>query len=324
MAFLTDDELPRDPAQRRQQVLAGLARLFGSRAKSPRAYFETDWSSDGWSAGCVSPLPRKILSRFGPACGRRLTASIGRGRRRPRSGADTWRVPCARENASPPRSWRHSVEMLDKSLQCGSMACSVWISSAIKLQRSTSAPAKLISPDACPILVRPSILEDERNGFKGHAAREQIYLGEVDLDRSYFANYTIRRRCEEHRMRVISKARLKDFWESPGREDADGPLRAWYTHVNSKRFSWQTWRDVKASFAKASIVGDCVVFNIGGNKYRLISRIRYATQKVFVLKVMTHGEYDDGTWKHECGCFEVPASPNKKKAPPTHGPRGGK
>ena len=66
MAFLTEDELPRDQSQRRHQVLAGLARLFGSRAKSPLAYFETDWSRDGWSTGCVSPLPRNILSRFGP------------------------------------------------------------------------------------------------------------------------------------------------------------------------------------------------------------------------------------------------------------------
>ena len=67
MAFLTEDDVPRDPIQRRHRVLAGLARLFGSRAKSPLAYFETDWSADGWSTGCVSPLPRNILSRFGPA-----------------------------------------------------------------------------------------------------------------------------------------------------------------------------------------------------------------------------------------------------------------
>ena len=40
-------------------------------------------------------------------------------------------------------------------------------------------------------------------------------------------------------MRVISKARLKEFWEFPGHEDAEGPLRAWYTHVNSKTVSWQ-------------------------------------------------------------------------------------
>ena len=114
-------------------------------------------------------------------------------------------------------------------------------------------------------------------------------------------------------MRVISKSRLKQFWEQPGHEDAEGPLRAWYTHVNNRTVSWQTWGDVKASFASASIIGDCVVFNIGGNKYRLINRIRYVTQKVFVLMVMTHSEYDEDKWKGECGCFEPP--PPAKTAP---------
>ena len=120
-------------------------------------------------------------------------------------------------------------------------------------------------------------------------------------------------------MRVISKARLKQFWESPGREDTEGPLRAWYTHVNSRTVSWQSWGDVKASFAHASIVRDCVVFNIGGNKYRLIARIRYATQKVFVLKVMTHGEYDQGNWKEECGCFEPPPRQTARTRRPPSG-----
>ena len=124
-------------------------------------------------------------------------------------------------------------------------------------------------------------------------------------------------------MRVISKARLTQFWELPSHEDSEGPLRAWYTHVNSKSVSWQAWGDVKASFARASIVGDCIVFNIGGNKYRLICRIRYATQKVFVLKVMTHREYDEDKWKDECGCFE-PLSPpkNAKTAETKRPPRG--
>ena len=110
-------------------------------------------------------------------------------------------------------------------------------------------------------------------------------------------------------MRVITKARLKQFWETPGHEDAEGPLRAWYTQVNSRTVSWQSWGDVKASFGNASIVGDCVVFNIGGNKYRLICRIRYATQKVFILKIMTHREYDEGKWKDECGCLKPPPPP---------------
>jgi mRNA interferase HigB len=119
------------------------------------------------------------------------------------------------------------------------------------------------------------------------------------------------------RMRVISKARLRQLWSAPGNADAKGPLRAWHTHVNSKRVSWQTWGDVKAAFGHASLVGDCVVVNIGGNKYRLIARIRYMNQKVFVLKVMAHREYDEGNWKRECECFEHPPPMRKKKAAQT-------
>ena len=107
-------------------------------------------------------------------------------------------------------------------------------------------------------------------------------------------------------MRVISKARLRQFWELPGQEDAEGPLRAWYTHVDKKSVSWRSWADVKADFASVSIVGNCVVFNIGGNKYRLVTRVLYPSQKVFVLKVMTHAEYDGDKWKEECGCYQPP------------------
>lgn len=107
-------------------------------------------------------------------------------------------------------------------------------------------------------------------------------------------------------MRVISKSRLRQFWGLLKGKGAEGPLRAWYTHVNSKTVSWHVWGDVKADFGTASIVGDCVVFNIGGNKFRLVTRILYASQKVFILKVMTHKEYDENKWQAECGCFESP------------------
>jgi mRNA interferase HigB len=118
-------------------------------------------------------------------------------------------------------------------------------------------------------------------------------------------------------MRVISKARLKRFWESPAHRNAEGPLTAWHTYVANKSVCWHSWADVKAQFANASSVGNCVVFNIGGNKYRLVVRILYVSQKVFVLKVMTHKEYDNDKWKADCGCF-VPPPPRKKstdKAP---------
>ena len=83
-------------------------------------------------------------------------------------------------------------------------------------------------------------------------------------------------------------------------------MRAWYTHVNNRTVAWHSWGDVKADFGSASLVGNCVVFNIGGNKYRLVTRILYPSQKVFVLKVMTHEEYDEDKWKDECGCFQPP------------------
>jgi mRNA interferase HigB len=128
----------------------------------------------------------------------------------------------------------------------------------------------------------------------------------AEIAGSRFANYNSVEAVPVHRMRVISKSRLKRFWESPGCQDAEGPLRAWYTHVSSKTISWSNWSDVKRSFATASIVGNCTVFNIGGNKYRLIARILFPSRKVFVLAVLTHAEYDENRWPEACHCFDPP------------------
>lgn len=117
-------------------------------------------------------------------------------------------------------------------------------------------------------------------------------------------------------MRVITKSRLKRFWDEPDFGDSEGPLRAWYTHVSKRTVEWRTWGDVKTEFGSASLVGNCVVFNIGGNKYRLVTRILYRSQKVFILRVMTHSEYDDAKWKEDCGCFaSPPARPSSTRKP---------
>lgn len=126
-------------------------------------------------------------------------------------------------------------------------------------------------------------------------------------------------------MRVISKARLRQFWKTSGNEDSEGPLRAWHTHVSHRSVAWQSWADVKAFFGTASLVGNCVVFNVGGNKYRLVTRILFSSQKVFILRVMTHAEYDDERWKVDCGCFEPPprkAIPNNPPSPARRKKRG--
>ncbi len=118
-------------------------------------------------------------------------------------------------------------------------------------------------------------------------------------------------------MRVISRTRLRKFWDHPGHMDAEGPMRAWYTHVSNRTVCWHAWAEVKVDFASASIVGNCVVFNIGGNKYRLVTRILYSSQKVFVLKAVTHKEYDREHWKDECGCFEAPPTRTTRRMNPS-------
>jgi mRNA interferase HigB len=91
-------------------------------------------------------------------------------------------------------------------------------------------------------------------------------------------------------MRIISKAALRDFWGT--HPDAEQPLRAW--HSEAKSAAWKTPVDVKDKYRSASILGDNrVVFNIGGNKYRLVVKINYSFQIIYVRFVGTHKEYDD-------------------------------
>jgi mRNA interferase HigB len=101
-------------------------------------------------------------------------------------------------------------------------------------------------------------------------------------------------------MRVISKRRLREFWLK--HSDARAPLVGWHRVVNDKHLTWNDFHDSKATYGNASLVGDCVVFNIAGNKFRLIAKINYLTHNVFVRAVLTHAEYDEGRWKADCGC----------------------
>jgi mRNA interferase HigB len=89
-------------------------------------------------------------------------------------------------------------------------------------------------------------------------------------------------------VRVIAKSALRAFWQRFA--DAEGPLLAWFREVEKEH--WRSPADVKQKYRHASIVGDRVVFNIKGNRYRLVVRINYALEVVFVRFVGTHEEYD--------------------------------
>jgi mRNA interferase HigB len=92
-------------------------------------------------------------------------------------------------------------------------------------------------------------------------------------------------------MRIIAVGALRDFWSRPGRRDAEQPLRAW-VHV-VKAADWSTPADVKQMFRSADILGgDRVVFNIGGNKYRLVAAVHYRGKRVYIRFVGTHKDYD--------------------------------
>lgn len=95
------------------------------------------------------------------------------------------------------------------------------------------------------------------------------------------------------RMRIIALSALKTFRESsPSYADAIEPGMAWYRET--LRAHWSTPNDVKAQFSSAGILRDGrVVFNIAGNKYRLVVWINYAYRVVYIRFIGTHKQYDE-------------------------------
>lgn len=91
-------------------------------------------------------------------------------------------------------------------------------------------------------------------------------------------------------MRVIARKTLREFWERY--PDSEQQLKAWY--AEAKDAAWQTPADVKAKYGTASILKSSrVVFNICGNKYRLVVKINYPHQVIYVRFLGTHEEYND-------------------------------
>lgn len=97
-------------------------------------------------------------------------------------------------------------------------------------------------------------------------------------------------------MHVITKRRLVEFWQR--HPDAQPSLEYWY--ALTKDAKWLSFAEIRQMFPSADLVGKCTVFNIGGNKYRLIARIEHRWQKVYVRFVLTHAQYDRGKWKNDC------------------------
>jgi mRNA interferase HigB len=92
-------------------------------------------------------------------------------------------------------------------------------------------------------------------------------------------------------MRVIAKSTLIRFWRQLGYKDAESALQSWYNEAI--KANWTTPQDIKAHYRNVSICGNNrVVFNIAGNKYRLVVEMQYQAGIVWVKFIGTHAQYD--------------------------------
>ncbi len=94
-------------------------------------------------------------------------------------------------------------------------------------------------------------------------------------------------------MHIISEKKLREFWAI--HPDAEGPLRAWAKVANES--DWEMFADIRQSYAHADQVGKFTVFNIGGNKFRLVVVVHFNRGKLYIRHVLTHEDYDLGDWK---------------------------
>jgi mRNA interferase HigB len=90
-------------------------------------------------------------------------------------------------------------------------------------------------------------------------------------------------------LRIFNRSTLRSFWERHA--DAAGPPQAWFEEVESAL--WHGPQDIRARFGSADFVGgDRIVFDIGGNEYRLIVHVAYKFHAVYIRFIGTHAEYD--------------------------------
>jgi mRNA interferase HigB len=90
---------------------------------------------------------------------------------------------------------------------------------------------------------------------------------------------------------VITKRRLREFWMTHA--SAEPSMKAWFKAVAKAK--WETLADLQSDLPSADYVAPYIVFNVGGNNYRVIAKVEFAFGKVFIAHVFTHAEYD--RWK---------------------------
>ncbi len=98
-------------------------------------------------------------------------------------------------------------------------------------------------------------------------------------------------------MRIISEKTIKEFWEI--HPESEASMKDWISKVRDA--DWKNFSDIRQTFNSTDVYKNCVVFNVGGNNYRIIGMIEYRKHLVFIRAILTHKKYDKNDWKPDCG-----------------------
>jgi mRNA interferase HigB len=97
-------------------------------------------------------------------------------------------------------------------------------------------------------------------------------------------------------MRIISRKALRTYWER--HPVAEEVFDDWYRKI--KRIDSMNLAELRHTFPSADVYGDCVVFNVGGNNYRVITHVDFRLGLLFIRYVLSHADYTKGRWKTDC------------------------
>ncbi len=97
-------------------------------------------------------------------------------------------------------------------------------------------------------------------------------------------------------MRIISEKPIRQFSEK--HPESAIVMSQWIRAV--KDSNWDDFTDVRKTFNHADIYKCCVIFDVGGNKYRIITKIKFDHKIVYIRFVLTHKQYDEKKWQSDC------------------------
>jgi mRNA interferase HigB len=94
---------------------------------------------------------------------------------------------------------------------------------------------------------------------------------------------------------IISRKKIRDFVKD--HPEAFASLDAWYRRA--KKAKWKSFHDLRSEFGSADLYANFVIFDVGGNKYRLIAEVNYRNGKLLIRHILTHADYSRGKWKKQ-------------------------